>query len=205
MRPALQCKEMLKFKSLPVFMGVLAVVLWARPTDASIVQALELEELIDRADQILLGTVVFSESFEYPNGTIGTAHRVLIERDVSGRSLGEPEVIVETLGGQIGDLAMRIEGEPRFDVGERVVVFVRGAGDYLAFRPVGMGQGVMRVRTVEGVDRVRQTQAGMMLMRRNAQGVLQKSQGALPKEERLDTFLDRVRSLIERNAGDSNE
>ncbi len=186
-------------------MGVLAVVLWARPTDASIVQALELEELVDRADQILLGRVVFSECFEYPNGTIGTSHRILVERDIRGRSLEEGEVIVETLGGHIGDLAMRVEGEPNFQVGERVVIFVRGAGDYLAFRPVGMGQGVMRVRTVEGVDRVRQTRAGMMLMRRNAQGVLQKSQGALPEEERLDAFLDRVRSLVERKSGDSNE
>lgn len=205
MRPALHCREMLNFKSLPVFMGVLAVVLWARPTDASIVQALELEELVDRADQILLGRVVFSECFEYPNGTIGTSHRILVERDIRGRSLEEGEVIVETLGGHIGDLAMRVEGEPNFQVGERVVIFVRGAGDYLAFRPVGMGQGVMRVRTVEGVDRVRQTRAGMMLMRRNAQGVLQKSQGALPEEERLDAFLDRVRSLVERKSGDSNE
>lgn len=186
-------------------MGVLAVVLWAGPTDASIVQALELEELVDQADQILLGSVVFSESFEYPNGTIGTAHRILIERDVGGNSPAEPEVIVETLGGRLGDLAMRIEGEPSFEIGERVVVFVRGAGDYLAFRTVGMGQGVMRVRTVDGVDRVRQTRAGMMLMRRNAQGVLQKSRGALREEERLDRFLARIRSIVERKAGDGNE
>ena len=205
MRQAFQCREMLNFKSLPVFMGVLAVVLWARPSDASIVRALELEELVDRADQILLGRVVFSECFEYPNGTLGTAHRILIERDVRGNAPEEPEVIVETLGGHLGDLAMRIEGEPTFDVGERVVVFARGAGDYLAFRPVGMGQGVMRVRTVQGVDRVRQTRAGMMLMRRNARGVLEKSQGALPEEERLDRFLDRVRSLVERKAGASDE
>jgi len=68
-----------------------------------------------------------------------------------------------------------------------------------------MGQGVMRVRKEQGVDRVRQTRTGMLLMRRNAQGSLQKSQGALPGEERLDTFLSRVRGIVNRKASDSNE
>lgn len=196
---------MLRIKSLPVFMGVLAVALWASPTDASIVQALDLDELVGQADQIFLGKVVFSESFQRPNGTIGTLHRIEVEQDVRGTAPDEREVMVETLGGRLGELGMRVEGEPSFSLGERVVVFVRGDGSYQAFRPVGMGQGVMRVRKEQGVDRVRQTRTGMLLMRRNAQGSLQKSQGALPGEERLDTFLSRVRGIVNRKASDSNE
>lgn len=196
---------MLRFKSLPVFMGVLAAVLWASPSDASIVQALELDELVEKADRIFMGRVVYSESFEYPNGYIGTWHRIVVERDIRGTLEGEQEVIIETLGGNIGDVGMEVAGEPRFTMGERVLVFASGKGSYQAVRAVGMGQGVMRVRNDAGIDRIRQTRAGMVLMRRNAKGFLERAQGALPEKERLDTFLTRVRSLVDRKAGTGND
>jgi hypothetical protein len=177
----------------------------ASPAHASIVQGLELRELVANADRIVLGRVVFSESFQRSDGTLGTWHRIDIERDVRGNAAGESEVIVETLGGQIGEIGMRVEGEPTFEVGERVVVFIRGGGAYSAFRPVGMAQGVMRVRWRQGVETVRQSREGLMLVRRNAQGRLEKSLGALPKEERLDTFLERIRALLEQGAGGAGE
>jgi hypothetical protein len=81
-----------------------------------------------------------------------------------------------------------------------VVVFVRDGGPYTAFRPVGMGQGVMRVRMERGVETVAQNREGLMLMRRNADGRLERSLGALPEKARLDTFLLRVRDIVEANA-----
>ena len=113
--------------------------------------------------------------------------------------------MVETMGGQIGDIGMRVEGEPSFSVGERVLVFVRDGGPYTAFRPVGMGQGVMRVRMERGVETVTQNREGLMLMRRNAQGRLERSLGALPQPEGLDTLLSRLRDLVEQRAGDIDE
>lgn len=186
-------------------MGVFLAALWASPSEASIVQAMDLDELVEQSDRILLGRVVFSESFEKPNGMIGTWHRIEVERDIRGNAPHEAEVIIETLGGQIGDIGMRVEGEPSFSIGERVVVFASGRGSYTAFRPVGMGQGVMRVRAENGVDTVSQPRHGLLLMRRNAQGSLEKSAGALNGSERLDVFLSRVRSIVDRKAGDRGE
>ena len=196
---------MLKFKSLPVFMGVFAVLCLPSPADGSIVQALDLDALVEQSDQIFLGRVVFSESFQRANGALGTWHRIQVERDLRGGADGEREVIVETLGGHIGDLAMRVEGEPTFEIGERIIVFVRGGGDYTAFRPVGMGQGVMRVRRERGVETVWQTREGMMLMRRNAKGRLERSPGALPNAEHLDVFLSRLRATVEQKAGGARD
>jgi len=197
---------MLRFTSLTALTGVLlAAFLVTSPADGSIVQALDLDDLVGQSDQILLGRVVFSESFQRANGTLGTWHRIIVERDLRGSASGEGEVIVETLGGHIGDLAMRVEGEPSFSVGERVVVFVREGGGYSAFRPIGMGQGVMRVRMEEGVETVSQTREGMMLMRRNAKGRLERSRGALPKKEPLDVFLSRLQSIVEQKAGGASE
>jgi len=197
---------MLRFRLLPGLTGpLLAAILFASSADASIVQGLELEELVAHADRIVLGRVLFSESFERPDGQFGTWYRIEVQREIRGSAPDESEVIVETLGGQVGNLAMRVEGEPSFTVGERVLVFIRDGGPYTAFRPVGMGQGVMRVRMEQGVETVVQNREGLMLMRRNAQGRLERSLGALPKKERLDTLLSRLRDLVERNAGSADE
>jgi hypothetical protein len=187
-------------------MGVLlGSLLLASPADGSIVQGLELQELAAHADRIVLGRVLFSESFQRSDGQLGTWHRIAIERELRGGAPDEQEVMVETLGGQIGDLAMRVEGEPSFTVGERVLVFIRDGGSYTAFRPVGMGQGVMRVRTEQGVETVTQNRKGLMLMRRNAQGRLEPSLGALPEKERLDAFLSKLRDIVEQRAGGIHE
>jgi hypothetical protein len=59
-----------------------------------------------------------------------------------------------------------------------------------------MGQGVMRVRTEQGIETVTQSREGMLLMRRNTEGRLEKSLGALPAHERLDAFLSKVQAIL---------
>ena len=197
---------MLRFRLVPGLMGALiAVLLVTSPADGSIVEGLELKELVRHADRIVLGRVLFSESFQRPGGQFGTWHRIGVEREIRGRAPDEQEVIVETMGGQIGDLAMRVEGEPSFTVGERVLVFIRDGGPYTAFRPVGMGQGVMRVRREQGVETVTQNREGLMLVRRNTQGRLERTLGALPERERLDGFLSKLRDIIEQSSGTVDE
>ncbi len=180
---------------------ILGAFLLASPAEGSIVQGLDLDELVAHADRIVLGRVLFSESFARPDGQLGTWHRIAVEREIRGVAPHESEVIVETLGGRIGDVAMRVEGEPSFQLGERVILFVRDGGPYTAFRPVGMGQGVMRVRRERGEDMVRQNREGLMLMRRNAQGTLERSLGALPQDERLDVLLPRLYDLVSASEG----
>lgn len=198
-----QVYEMLRFKPLLALMApILGAFLLASPAEGSIVQGLELEELVEHADRIVLGRVLFSESFARPDGQLGTWHRIEIERELGGAAPGETEVILETLGGRIGDVAMRVEGEPSFAVGERVIVFARGGGPYAAFRPVGMGQGVLRVRRDGGQDVVTQNREGLMLMRRNAEGKLERSLGALRGPERLDVLLSRLQDLVNRHEGE---
>ncbi len=194
---------MLRFRLLSALIGpFLAAVLFTSPADGSIVQGLELEELTQKADRIVLGRVLFSESFLHQNGQIWTWHRVAVDQEIRGRAPDEQELIIETLGGQIGDIGMRVEGEATFSVGERVLVFASGGGPYSAFRTVGMAQGVMRVRSERGVDTVHQSREGLMLVRRDAQGRLKRNFGALPEPERLDTLIGRLKQIAaEQEAG----
>ena len=175
----------------PIFVALLSTA----PADGSVVEGLELEELAAESDRIVLGRVLFSESFLRRDGQIWTWHRIEVEREIRGDAPADDEVIVETMGGQIGEIGMRVEGEASFQVGERVLVFVHGGGPYKAFRTVGMGQGVMRVRREKGVDTVRQSREGLLLVRRDREGRLKRNFGALPEPERLDTFLSQLRQI----------
>ena len=180
---------------------ILVALLSVAPAEGSVVEGLELEELAAEADRIVLGRVLFSESFLRRDGQIWTWHRISVERELRGDASGEDEVIVETMGGQIGEIGMRVEGEATFQVGERVLVFAYGGGPYAAFRTVGMGQGVMRIRRVNGVDTVRQSREGLMLVRRDDEGRLKRSFGALPEPERLDAFLSKLRQISAQQEG----
>lgn len=164
------------------------------PADATILIALELQELIAESDRIVVGQVVWAEPIQIDSGMIRTRYRVLVEQDLRGSD--DRELIVETLGGRIGRLGMRVEGSPSFSLGDRVVVFLDRDSDAV-FRPVGMAQGVMRVEHEDGRNVVVPTQPGMLLVRPNAQGALVKSAGPLSGPEHLDAFLSRVRKIIE--------
>jgi len=199
---------MLRFKA-PVALsaGLLAALLCSAPAHASIVQALDLDELVEQSDRIVLGTVVFAESYQRQDGTIATAYRILVERELrddAPSEAEEPEVIVRVLGGSIGDIGMRVEGEPTFTEGERAVVFIR-RGHGIAFRPVGMAQGVMRIRMEQGRETVFQSREGLMLVRRGPDGLLRQAKGALPHKQRLQVFLDRVRDVVRKKAEEASE
>lgn len=202
---------MLRFRAPSGPIGALVAALmsgalvWGTPAEASIVQALDLTELVAESDRIVIGRVVFAESFQRPNGTITTLYRFQVERELRGDAPSpteEPEVIIQVMGGRIGDLGMRVEGEPRFTQGERALLFIR-EGQNLAFRPVGMAQGVMRIRMRQGLEMVSQGREGLMLVRRGADGTLQKSPGAITGEERLDTIVERVREIVVRGQGET--
>jgi len=189
--------------------GMLAVLLsvLSLPSSvrASIVQALDLDELVADSDQIVIGRVVLLESFQRSNGHIATWHRIQVERALRGHAPAAPELIVETLGGRVGDIVMQVEGEPTFSVDERVLLFLRSSRVDGLLQPIGMGQGVMRIRQVQGVDMVTQSREGMMLMRRSPDGRWRKSRGALSVPQRLDVFLANVRAIVEQQAEDDND
>ncbi len=199
---------MLRFRVLLGLSGALLVALMtASSAHGSIVQALDLSELVAQSDRIVVGRVVLSEAFQRRDGTIATWYRIEVERELRSDAPTrdqEPEVIVQVLGGQVGNLGMRVEGEPRFTVGERAVIFMEGDRQ-LAFRPVGMAQGVMRIRMEAGDETVFQSRQGLLLVRRGPDGLLKQSPGALPQKERLEAFLERVRTIVREQAGAAGE
>ena len=85
--------------------ALFSILVASSPADASVVLALDLEELTVEADRIVVGKVVWAEPIRNGNGMIRTRHRIQVTQDLRGS--GDSEIIVETLGGRI---ALRTEG-----------------------------------------------------------------------------------------------
>lgn len=180
--------------------AVLSALFASPPAGASILVALDLQELAAESDRIAVGRVVLTEPVRLGSGTIRTRCRILVEQELRG--FDDSEIIVETLGGQIGTLGMRVAGAASLALGDRVVVFAKGDGG-VTFRPVGMAQGVMRIKREDGRDLVSPSNGGALLVRSDERGTMVKSTGPLADPEPLDRFLSRVREMVQGQRGDA--
>lgn len=114
---------------------------------ATVLLALEVEDLAVMSPVVLVGEVNAVESSWNPSKTqIHT--RVLItpiEMLKGPSDLGT--VKVKFLGGKVGDTLARLPGAPRFEVGEKVLVFLEPRKDKDGYLPVGFYQGKYKVFT----------------------------------------------------------
>ncbi|HEY6880130.1 MAG TPA: hypothetical protein VI299_19030 [Polyangiales bacterium] len=186
-------------------MNMRAKVLWAALTlsvagisvstlsaRASVVEALDLETLVREADSVVLARVIKSESHYDDRGRIVTDYQMQVEHVEKGNVALGAAVTVRKLGGIVGDKGMTISGEPSYTDGELVLLFGKGGKSYL--RPVGMGQGAMRVSERDGARYVRSDARGMSLVKR---GATDKSvPPAVATERKLEELLAEVHSLV---------
>jgi hypothetical protein len=102
---------------------------------------------------------------------------------------------VRKLGGIVGDKGMTIAGEPGYSDGEVVLLFGKGGRDGKEYlRPVGMGQGAMRISETNGERYVRSDSRGMSLVKH---GNTDKSAApAVAAPRKLDDLLTDVRAIV---------
>jgi hypothetical protein len=128
-------------------------------------------------------------------------HRIVtdVELAVVESMKGAPRpgdvVVLTRLGGAIGELGMRIEGEPLFATGERVLVFARTSPeDHVSLRAVGMAQGVMPIEH----GQVMPGAAGLALVQQGSDGRLRPAPPAFVGPRTLAAMRDDIRSLLAR-------
>ncbi|MDB4986381.1 MAG: hypothetical protein JWN04_1559 [Myxococcaceae bacterium] len=160
---------------------------------ATLVEAVDLDALVKESDDVVLARVIKQWTQYDDKGRIVTDFQMQVERVEKGKSTPGSAIIVRKLGGMIGDRGMRISGEPSFTDGEVVLVFgTRGKNTFL--RPVGMGQGTMRVFEQGGERWVRSDAEGMTLVQRGSVG--NKARSAVPSPRKLEEVLSDVRDLV---------
>ena len=183
-------------------LGALAAALLASlPAAATTSEALDMRELVRRADETVVATAVDSRVHRDGHRRIVTDVTLRVERALQGTARVGGRIVVRRLGGAIGDLGMRIEGEPSFEIGGRYLLFLRRLPGTGVLRPVGMSQGVMRVRRGGTAGEVVEPGAqGLRLMRRTG-GALVPAPAALPEARPLDRVIAEVTDLVAADRG----
>lgn len=114
---------------------------------ASVMEAMDLPDLVNHADRVVMGRVVEVRSdWDETGMRIRTRARVQVEETL----VGDPaqEVVVERMGGVVGDLGQLVMGEADLGTHDHVLLFLEPvARGKRVFRTVGMAQGCMAVTT----------------------------------------------------------
>jgi hypothetical protein len=141
-----------------------------RDASANVSLETSLAELATRATRVVIGSALESLSVweqQVSDGAlrIVTYHRVKVERTVAGAP-PSAEVWVRCLGGTVGTIGQRVEGEAVLPRGERLMLFLAARADGTA-SVVSMAQGAYLVRRgADGVERLKPSpERGMLLPR----------------------------------------
>lgn len=156
-------------------LGMLSALATPGLAGATVSVALSLDEMVDHADHVALVTCESAQASRDDRGRIVTDYTLRVEESMKGD--GGATLTMRSLGGVIGDLGMRVEGEPHPELGRRYVVFLERRGGQL--RAVGMSQGVMPVTEQGGTLTVAPGGAGMSLVQRVRGGQLSPAPAAL--------------------------
>lgn len=170
------------------------------PASATISEALSLQELVARADHVVLATAASAHAQRDARNRIVTDYALRVSEVMKGDAAIGSTLTMRSLGGVLGDLGMRVEGEPHLTTGERYVVFLGRTSSGL-LRPVGMSQGVFPVRGAGGAATVLPGGGGLSLVQRVQGGQLVPAPGALPHPLRYDELRERVDRVLERESG----
>jgi hypothetical protein len=130
------------------FLAVAWAMAWVATTDAMATTVIPptFEEMADRADLVFVGKAVASRS-EWR--TVGGDRVIftLVEFEAQEVLKGNAakQVILQFLGGTIGEMTLDVSGVPRFKSGDRVILFVEKNG--IQFSPlVGVFHGKFGLR-----------------------------------------------------------
>jgi hypothetical protein len=130
---------------------LVVALLAAAPAFASTFVAMSADELVSQADAVVVGQVIDRVSAWTESGRlIYTDNTVAVETVVIGEAAAF--VTVRTFGGQVGDVIVEAHGFPKFEDGERVLLFLARDEEVGAIRVLGHQQGQFRVVTrLDGV------------------------------------------------------
>ena len=123
-----------------------ALALTSRPARASLDVTVSLADLARWSSAVAVVTTLDGQS-EWEGGRIVTLSRVRIDAVVAGGA-SSSELLVRTLGGTIGDVAQRVDGEPKLVPGRRCLLFLQRFEDGV-FGVSARAQGQFEVRRDE--------------------------------------------------------
>lgn len=142
----------------------LALALLSAPAWATIVQALDLEQLSKKADVVVHGQVLDqSTAWNATRSRIYTVTRVTVTDPMKGPHKKGAVIQIRQLGGTVGDITQSIVGNAKLAVGEEVVLFLNHDPKKQRHYIVGMAQGKYAVQRAGKAAIVRNDLTGLAL------------------------------------------
>lgn len=130
---------------------LLFAVLLAQPlvAPAGVQEQVNLEQVAHRAALIAAGQVVDQYcAWDEQGREIYTFTTLEIEQAVKNTT-GRAQIQMRHLGGRVGDIESQVHGMPRFEIGQRVVVFLGPYPDSEYYGLIDWAQGIFRVAADE--------------------------------------------------------
>ncbi len=169
---------------------VAALLAWAAQAGATVLVAVEVEDLARSSHVVVRGRAGATRSaFTGDRRQIRSFTPVTVLQTLKGQAGNSVEVV--TLGGTVGDISQVTSGSPRFREGEEVVLFLVRSGD--RFLVDGFSQGKFQVTTgPDGVRRVARELSGVGML--GADGIVRPAARFEPVEEQA--FVARIRRAL---------
>jgi MYXO-CTERM domain-containing protein len=119
------------------------VLLYGGAANATVVRAVSMDQLVANAPVVFEGKVLRSDP-RLERGLVFTYHQVEVSRCHRG-ACSNNLVTVRTLGGEVGDVGVKVEGMPVLKKGEQVLLFGRSIAAAKSIQILGFSQGLFRV------------------------------------------------------------
>ncbi|MBI2373298.1 MAG: hypothetical protein HYV07_04800 [Deltaproteobacteria bacterium] len=174
--------------------------LLSTPALATVMLPLSIEDMSKEALAVVRARVLDQHAdWDAKHQRIYTHTRVAVLDTIHARASMGPELVIRTLGGEVGETGMKVAGTPSFALDEEVVVFLRVDPEIASeLQVIGMAQGKLHVRrTAKGQAMVVPSLEGLAFVRPDSTGVLKASE-AKPSETEtpLESFVERVKRSV---------
>jgi hypothetical protein len=159
----------------------------SRQAQASLARALPLDELLVRSQHVLVGEPLDVSSVWETIGArrhIVTYTRVRTLELLSGADPKQDELLVRTLGGQVGELGELVHGEAILNLGERSVLFVTPSRGTLTVTAMAQGHYPL-ARDGAGIERLRRSPQAAELLNTDGSAVRRLHDMPLPEARAL--------------------
>lgn len=167
---------------------------------ATIIVPQSVEEMAVASTAVVRAKVLQRQAaWDKDHRRIHTHTELQVLETVHSRQAVTGSVVIRTMGGEVGDIGMRVAGVARFEVGEEVLVFLTpdplDAGE---FQVVGMSQGKYRIDRSGAEPMAVGSVEGLAFARRDTNGQLQVDHDAAEKGGKvsLSALVARVKAAV---------
>lgn len=176
--------------------GAMFLLVGTMAAHATIIIPSTLEYMTENSNTIVLGSVVGKHSY-WQEQNIYTDVTVSVDRIIKLKTKDNARMLtVRVPGGTVGDVTEEVDGAPRFSVGDKVMLFLNDRGEFIV--PYGLNYGIFKAQydAEHGVEYLN----GPMFdqkMHYNLKTRDARRNRDLWGRQPLDSFVDRVRSLVQ--------